>query len=1554
MKKVMKKLTSLSLSLLILLNGWCDLFTVAAEDEMKVTMVADFESTDSRACFQNGQYNFFQPNFTESTDVCASGDVALNVAFGTLGANLHQFVYSPPQTMDLRDTEYIMFYLCNNATLPLAFTFSPQTFIITEGNLELTDNEDFWRPYIGQRYQSVHDWGVYPAQVYNKTTGTWEVASRQAVGTGNGADNPGFTLPAGFEGFVRVPLSPATERIISYGLNFTVNAGSQTEDGTYPVYSEYNGASFMIDDILLLGNAGACTLSEYIAETQTPKGLIGVAPTSVDGTDGKITGVTTDMEYKLAESDGGFVACEATEITGLTAGTYHVRYKGTTRSSMVVVPAFVPEDTIFLNDMFRDNMVIQRNTPIVINGTCTEGDKVTVAFSEAEETVDVENGAWSITLPAMVANAEPQTMKISNGSQTKEIKNVLIGDVWLCSGQSNMDWKIGSLAGTYLEPYQTIKNNSQVRYFLVPRVRNQTPQEHFDGEVSWSVPNATEMLNYSAYAFSFASCVQEATGIPIGVVDASYGGSSIQHWMSEAALKAAGTSYNESFYNAMIHPMDGFAIKGILWYQGESNIQQSVSYTRLFEAYANDYRKIFGNDNLPIITTQLPRYSDSNNSYPKWSQFRLEQWRIAEDMDNVEIVCGIDLGTPNTNIHPSDKFKFGVRASQLTLNKVYEQDVPGTSAYPKEVCATDNGWKILFDNAESGLEILDGEVRELYLIKANGDKVKATAQVTDTMCLLVNKTVEDVVEIQYCVSAVPEGNLYTENGLPVAPFALKLRNVSTKISADDMFKKEIPDRTVVLTFDDALKNHYTKVAPVLKARGFDATFYVTELSGAYYGANGYADGVEKGIFMTWDEIADLAKQGFEIGNHSMIHTTMPLLSEQDMRAQVDELADKCEQYGIATPVTFAYPGLFYSPDIMNYLTNQGYTFARTGSAETYNPLKQHPLLVMGTDASLEYNSFVEQVNKAVDGEIVVLLYHDVSDKEAFARTMDYLKDNDFTVLSMKDLEEYIDPEIAATYFEQNPFASLPEPEYSSGKNTFAYPEDFTLDTQGHEGFYYMYAKENKLYSMNQRETQWGATGSNDQFCLIGNGNMHPGNSANPVLCWVAPKDGVVQVSASIKVDVNSFDGVRLTAYTDNKTLRQITAITDTTKTLSVTTLTVKAGERLYFELDRIDNDGYDTTNATVDIAYYGDYPQTILQETDGWKIGFGTGLSIKGGETMKLELICEDGTTVETQGTVSGNSLVVDGKELTGIKGIQYIFAEQSDATLYTADNLPVAPFSFVFKAAPEDLTATATTGTTKTDGSIIGVTVEMEYRKDGETTYQACTGNVISGLATGRYYVRYKVEDGALGIDSVVIVPAQSVEQSHAVDYTDAVTGVKINADKGVFEADTVFDVTEITSGDDYDKVAESLSDVGKKFKLYKVVFADGEGKSVTPNGTIKLSIPIQKGCDADALSVYYINTDGTKTLVNGTVIDGYFTVVTRNAGVYALVETSGNETDNGNDNQGIENGNNGNNTNTDVNSPQTGNAFNIGLWFVLIMASLSVMFVTLKFGFKRKKVTR
>ena len=186
---------------------------------------------------------------------------------------------------------------------------------------------------------------------------------------------------------------------------------------------------------------------------------------------------------------------------------------------------------------------------------------------------------------------------------------------------------------------------------------------------------------------------------------------------------------------------------------------------------------------------------------------------------------------------------------------------------------------------------------------------------------------------------------------------------------------------------------------------------------------------------------------------------------------------------------------------------------------------------------------------------------------------------------------------------------------------------------------------------------------------------------------------------------------------------------------------------------------------------------------------------------------------------------------------------------------------------------------------------------------------------------------------------PEDPVKQSPAVDITDAATGVKIHADKGIFEEGVKIVVTEIKDGSDYDKTANALSDIGKKFKLYDVKFLDKDGNEVAPNGTVTISFPAGAGYDSAKLAAYRINDDGSKVLVKGIVEDGMYKVVTKTASKYALVEKGSTITDKQNTN------------NVNHNNPQTGNSSNTMLWFMLALASAG-MTAFLAFARKRRAV--
>ena len=234
--------------------------------------------------------------------------------------------------------------------------------------------------------------------------------------------------------------------------------------------------------------------------------------------------------------------------------------------------------------------------------------------------------------------------------------------------------------------------------------------------------------------------------------------------------------------------------------------------------------------------------------------------------------------------------------------------------------------------------------------------------------------------------------------------------------------KQIPDKTVILTFDDGCKSQATYVAPLLKNCGFGATFYITESLGFLK---------NKDAYMTWDEVQDLHEMGFEIGNHTRHHRNVTQQSAQELENDLQFIDRRCEEYGISKPTTFCYPGYSHNEAAMQVVAAHGFQFARRGVAPefpynseggrgpAYDPKVHHPLLIPTTGASgpnWDFDDFVWALDQAKDGNITVLTFHGVPDlehawvhtePEDFETYMEYLSDNGFTVIALQDLNNYI-------------------------------------------------------------------------------------------------------------------------------------------------------------------------------------------------------------------------------------------------------------------------------------------------------------------------------------------------------------------------------------------------------------------------------------------------------------------------------------------------------------------------------------------------------------------
>ena len=241
------------------------------------------------------------------------------------------------------------------------------------------------------------------------------------------------------------------------------------------------------------------------------------------------------------------------------------------------------------------------------------------------------------------------------------------------------------------------------------------------------------------------------------------------------------------------------------------------------------------------------------------------------------------------------------------------------------------------------------------------------------------------------------------------PISIQSQDVTRRLELAKRLKP-IPDHLVVLTFDDAVSSHATFVAPLLKKYGFGGTFFVCEFPPDFDS--------DKKKYMTWDQIRSLHEMGFEVASHTRTHANVAKLTREQLVNELAYIEDRCLELGISRPVSFAYPGYETHPDALQILTQRGYLFARAGEDRTYHPSLDHPLLVPSfSTTGPDKKRVLDALMRARNGEIVVLTVHGVPDyahphvttpPELFEAYLDYLRDNRYTVIAMRDLVQFID------------------------------------------------------------------------------------------------------------------------------------------------------------------------------------------------------------------------------------------------------------------------------------------------------------------------------------------------------------------------------------------------------------------------------------------------------------------------------------------------------------------------------------------------------------------
>lgn len=474
---------------------------------------------------------------------------------------------------------------------------------------------------------------------------------------------------------------------------------------------------------------------------------------------------------------------------------------------------WVLSEEISFPAFISDGMVLQQRSNAPLWGKSSENSEITVVTSWDNKkyiTRSDEKGNWKLRVATPAAGGpysitfEEEGKRNAPGSATTSgsvattgtgtnrttLHDILIGEVWLCSGQSNMEMPMKGFKNQPVENsnMDILRSaNPELRLFTVKRNSTIVPQENVSGE--WSAAEPVSVREFSATGYYFGRLVQEILNVPVGLINSSWGGSWVESWMGSemlASFPEVEIPENESdireknrtpttLYNAMIAPLTGYAIRGMIWYQGESNYDRHETYTHLLKAMVAGWRAEWGQGSFPFYYCQIAPYEYGlitpegekaiNSAYLREAQLKAEK-----EIENAGMVVLLDAGMEK-GIHPVKKRVAGERLALQALAKTYHVDgIAADSPVYKEMSVQGDTCVLSFDRAEMWLTARDGELNNFTV--AGEDKVfyPAKAWIDRSKVYVQSEDVKHPVAVRYAFENYVEGDLYGTEGLPVSSF----------------------------------------------------------------------------------------------------------------------------------------------------------------------------------------------------------------------------------------------------------------------------------------------------------------------------------------------------------------------------------------------------------------------------------------------------------------------------------------------------------------------------------------------------------------------------------------------------------------------------------------------------------------------------------------------------------------------------------------------------------------------------------------------------------------
>lgn len=475
---------------------------------------------------------------------------------------------------------------------------------------------------------------------------------------------------------------------------------------------------------------------------------------------------------------------------------------------------------IELPAIFGNHMVLQQKQDNPVWGWAEPGETITVSIHGQSHMAEAdEEGYWKVTLRPIPAGG-PYRMEIAGATSKFFFDDVLVGEVWICSGQSNMQWSVNNTNSAELA--RLTANYPNIRLISVPQVGTQEPQKDFNGE--WTACTPETVWNFSAVGYFFGRRLHHALDVPIGLIDNAWGGSAAEAWVRRDVLEEDGrfdelmASWKEmeanydyealledwekkmtdwkangqegnpprrprdqmtgnhrpaNIYNGVLHPTIGYGMRGVIWYQGESNASRAYQYRDLFPLMIQNWRDEWGQGDFPFYYVQLAdfRAEPEEPGDSDWAELREAQTMTMDRLPNVGEAVIIDVGE-GRDIHPRNKQTVADRLARWALARDYRKNIQFRSPTYRSMKVEDGKVVLTFDHVGKGLYAFDTREPQGFTI-AGEDKqfVPAEARIINSNQVEVwSDQVEKPVSVRYAWADNPVCNMYSRDGLPMTPF----------------------------------------------------------------------------------------------------------------------------------------------------------------------------------------------------------------------------------------------------------------------------------------------------------------------------------------------------------------------------------------------------------------------------------------------------------------------------------------------------------------------------------------------------------------------------------------------------------------------------------------------------------------------------------------------------------------------------------------------------------------------------------------------------------------